>query len=483
MRSIKFVAFLVLLLSSNLVPAQQYVWMIGGGPLLENSQAQIELNTKWVQQLIAIHKPDAISKVYFTDGDDPKSDVKVRIEIAEDEQNLQPLARVFDEKDANSTHFYSHTVPQVFGPTDADFIRKDLAQDFARVKKGDEVTLIFQGHGGINPKDTAQNSFKLWNNTRLSVQQLEKLLQTLDPSIPVRFMFPQCFSGGFSRLIYPDADRNQTPSSALRCGFMAEYDFEESEGCTTSINEADYRDYSSYFFAALDGKNRDNRSLSADPDRDRDGRVSLQEAHFYSLTQAISADVPRSTSETFLQNWIPWYLRWLDGSAIPDNIYSQLAKEVAIKNQYILQSNGQIKGIKQHIAQLQQQRLELDAELQELIKNIAELKQLIAEPVIKQWPYIEFANTKNYFDLMNNQLDNIQTFIQQHKDYPRLVKSQNRIPVLEKKLLEVKRKITQIQKINRLNTLARIYQQFTQRANLEDKQVYERLVQCESMSF
>jgi len=474
---------LCLLILCSLAQAKEYVWLIGGGPELANSQAQIELNTKWVQELLQKHKTLAITKTYFTDGSNPESDVKLQIEIEETNQNLQPLARVFSEKNANATQYYSHTVDNVYGSTDSQLIQKDLANDFKQLNKNDSVMLIFQGHGGINPRDTAKNSLKLWNDSRLTVIQLEQLLQQLNPQVPVRFIFPQCFSGGFSRLIYSQADNRLEPSSRTRCGFMAEYDYEESEGCTTSINEADYRDYTTYFFAALDGKSRDDKHLTANPDRDNNGQVSLREAHFYSLTEAISTDIPRSTSETFLDNWTPWYLRWIGDNTIPDNIYSELAKDVAENNQFILKSNGQVNELKGLINDLELRRHSLSEKNNELIKTIEQLKEKISAQVTRKWPYIRFTNTKNYFELLKTQLSEIQNFIRKQDDYPRLFQAQEQEPLVKRELLEVKRKITQLQKINRLNQLSRVLAHFNQRASEKDKAVYEKLVKCESLPF
>ena len=46
------------------------------------------------------------------------------------------------------------------------------------------------------------------------------------------------------------------------------------------------------------------------PDLDGDGQVSLYEAHLYALRAGESADLPRSTSEAFLERWQPWYADW-----------------------------------------------------------------------------------------------------------------------------------------------------------------------------
>jgi hypothetical protein len=73
-----------------------------------------------------------------------------------------------------------------------------------------------------------------------------------------------------------------------------------SVGCTPEVNEADYRDYSSSFFAGLSGITRTgDRATSAD--YNRDGKVSYAEAHAFAKIDNQSTDLPVSTSEVWLQ--------------------------------------------------------------------------------------------------------------------------------------------------------------------------------------
>ncbi|MFK5986464.1 MAG: hypothetical protein QM479_13715 [Pseudomonadota bacterium] len=475
--------FISLFFISSISSAKEYVWLIGGGPLLDNSQAQIELNTKWVQQLISKYKPNAKTKVYFTDGNDPDSDVQVQINNKDSIKNLTAIARVFGAQQANSIRFYNHRVANVYASTEVNFLYADLSADFKKLKSDDSALIIFQGHGGLNKRDTSQNSLKLWKDTRLYVTQLEEILQQLDNKVPVRFILPQCFSGAFERLIYHQADKSQALDLSTRCGFFAEDAYEESEGCTSSINEQDYRDYSSYFFAALDGKTRTGEKLTRNPDRNSDHKISLTEAHFYSLTQAISTDLPRSTSESFLLNWVPWYFRWVKSHIRSNNIYSQLAQEVAQKNKLKLNANGQITNIHNLVKNLLEQKNQLVQSQTELEEFTSKHQQQIAKLVSKKWPYILVPNTKEYLNLLNTQSTKIQEFIIRQKNYAELVKAQDKIKVIVRQLLDLQRGITQLQKVNRLNSLANTLEYFNQHASMAEKQSYEKLVKCESMPF
>jgi hypothetical protein len=71
-------------------------------------------------------------------------------------------------------------------------------------------------------------------------------------------------------------------------------------GCTPEVNEADYRDYSSSFFAGLSGINRIGEPV-ASADYNQDGRIAYVEAHAYAKVDGETTDLPVSTLEVWLQ--------------------------------------------------------------------------------------------------------------------------------------------------------------------------------------
>ncbi|NJN20892.1 MAG: hypothetical protein HC812_06460 [Leptolyngbya sp. RL_3_1] len=93
-------------------------------------------------------------------------------------------------------------------------------------------------------------------------------------------MMAQCFSGAFANLIYEGGDPEGPVALQTRCGFFATVETRPSVGCTPLVNEADYEDYSSSFFAGLSGRDRvGNPAPSAD--YDQDGQVTYAEAHAF----------------------------------------------------------------------------------------------------------------------------------------------------------------------------------------------------------
>lgn len=470
----------LLLIPFGRVFATDYIWLIGGGPSAQSSQGQIELNVKWEREVIARQAPDAKLRVFYTDGNKPEKDVVVWQHPRESKDTLQPLARVFDAQTHNGESFHNHTVPNVTGTTRADALAAKLKSEFALLKRGDRALLVFYGHGTYEDNDVGLNALRLWDNTLLTARELESLLSIIDPGVPVRFVLPQCFSGGFSRVMHPQAADTHELVRHNRCGFMSVPQNRESEGCSPSINVGDFRDYSTYFFAALDGRTRLGAKLApGTADRDGDGSVTLREAHFYSMVTAASLDSPRSTSEVFLEEWQPWYLRWLFSKPEQDNVYQQLASQLAVANS--LPSSG--RKLTEALADAQRQstseRDALKLEREEIEKSVKQLQKIIRADLAKRWPEAMYPYTLNFYTFLQTQLEPAQEFITQHAVYSQLVSQQERILKLDTLILAAERKLAQYDKILRLRRLAGISDQLRRFASNKDRASYERLLSCE----
>jgi hypothetical protein len=74
-------------------------------------------------------------------------------------------------------------------------------------------------------------------------------------------------------------------------------------GCTPEVNEDDYHDFTSYFFAALSGEDRKGRPVRG-ADYNHDGVVGMDEAYAYTLIHDESIDTPVCTSDVFLRRFV-----------------------------------------------------------------------------------------------------------------------------------------------------------------------------------
>lgn len=467
------------LLGMNPASAADHVWIVGGGPVIGNSQAQIELNVNWVIQVLQSNPGARQLHVYYTDGNGPGKDVVLWQPPKESRETLQPLARVFNEVNANGESYHSHQIPHVIGGTEASVLKPSLEKEFSELKPGDRALFVYNGHGLQDSNDAAGNTLRLWNNTRLSVRELDQIMNRIDPGVPVRFVFTQCYSGGFERLVHPDAKDTLELGEANRCGFFAEATDREAEGCSASIKIGDYRDYSTFFFAALQGSTRTGQIIDANPDRDGDGKTSLYEAHLFALSQAHNADLPRSTSEVFLERWQPWYLRWTDTGAEPDNVYGKMAREVARKNGLPEAGSALIRDMKARRQTLAAAMASLEGEQAGLDQAIGALQKEITKDVIVRWPESGSPYTLNFVNFVKKDLGSAQDFILAHSRYADLAGKQDRRAVLDEEVLHLDRDITQLDKILRLRTLARLQSQFQRHASAKEHEWYQRLMSCE----
>lgn len=459
--------------------AADYAWLIGGGPDPDGSQAQIEFNVNWVRGVLRARSKDTQVYVYYTDGNGPSKDVKEAGPVSETREALTPLARVFGQIDANAGRFRDHRLGKVDGGTEAGALKERLASDFQRLRPGDRVLLMYNGHG-LGNEDAADNVLRLWRDTRLSVRDLDELLSKIDSNVPVRFVFTQCYSGGFARLIRPQALDVVNLGPATRCGFLAESETRESEGCSAGINIGDYRDYTTYFFAAIDGQTRLGQPVEGDADRDGDGQVSPYEAHLYALREAHNADLPRSTSEVYLERWQPWYLRWIETGAEPDNVYGDIARAVAVKQNLPQAGRMQTHQLSARRAKLRARMREVEEQREALRREIDAAQQEIRRELVLRWPELRTPYTRHYARFLKEDVSAAQDLIVDHPGYGKLVRLQDQIAALDAETLVIERDITQLDKVVRLRTLARLKAQFERHAGDERRKEYERLLACET---
>ncbi len=460
-------------------PAADHAWVIGGGPFLENSQAQIEFNINWVLDFLRDSDADRVIHTYFTDGGAPFKDVVEWSRPAEDPVSLQPLARVFDAVEENGNHYRNSRVPGVDGSTSRAELLDELEHGFSALRPGDRALIVYNGHGLRGERDAGDNTLRLWNDTEVTAREFEQLLDKVDPAVPVRFLFAQCYSGGFSRLIRPGGEDVLELAPGQRCGFMAESEDREAEGCSASVKIGDYRDYTTYFFSALSGTDRMGRPVTQDVDLDHDGRLTLFDAHLYALAYGYNGDLPRATSETFLERWQPWYLRWLDTRTVPDNLYGKLSRIVAGRLGLPDTEPDLVRELHARKRSLQQ---EMNRALEEHDANkqrIHELQYGMQRDVGERWPGALHPYTGNHQQFMDEHLGEAQAFILAHADYPELRARQDRQMELDRVMLKIERDMTQLDKVLRLRRLARLLDQFQRHAGEAEKAWFRQLEQCE----
>jgi hypothetical protein len=452
------------------VAAEERVWLIGGGPDVYGSQAQIELNTLWALRTIESLPGRRAIAVWYDDGDDPAPDVHEWRVPADSARNLQPLSRVMDSQWANGLVYRNHRLPGVLGSTRSDLLAGALSEQAGKLRPGDAVWLIFNGHG--RREEGLNNTMELWDRSWLHVDELARVLEAVPPEVPLRFLFTQCYSGAFARL----ADHGPN-----RCGFLAEAADREAEGCSAAIEKRDFEDYGSHFFAALSGRHRNGAPVAGNPDRNGDGAVSPLEAHYHTLLNAGSADIPRATSENLLEQWRPWY-RPLAAYVFDDadTVYRQLAREM-MADAGLADVSAIAPMLDALKATFEEKQRQLSAMLRE--GELRTVREALEDELLRRWPAVGYPYTTAFRRFLAEDLASAQAFLLARPEYRQLVRLQEKYHDDEQELLALERAVARLEKIAHLLKLGRRLAMLRAFGPSELERRYDKLLNCENRPF
>ena len=471
----RIVVFGICLLYAVAVNASMQIVQIGGGNKISNSQGQIEDNVIWLNRIL--RRTGNSVRNYFASGQGDEKDVALFVD-AEEYGAMAVIARVFDDPAAVRISYRHNRVEDLSGSMRKSEISASLAGILSDLSKGDEFFLIYNGHGGDDSKDVRDNYLKLWGEEKLTVSEVDKLFDLASESVTIRFVFPQCFSGGFYQLIY-DTPFSETIGTQKRCGFFAESPYDESEGCSLSTNRDEYRDYSTYFFAPLNGKTRNGHPLEVVPDTDADGVITFSEAHRYAIKAGHSKDLSRSTSEVFLERWAPWYLRWMKNKDNEKSQYWRIAEFVAKREGVKLDDNAL--GLNRR--DLNRKLDELGNELNACTEQAEKLSGVLRKSVLSTWPELMHPYTSRYVQVINEQSQDIADRLKSHELYSELVDAQENCVHLNAEILQVEREKAQIEKVLRYKRLAMLEFFFERYASEDEQANYRSLQTCENGVF
>ena len=466
------------LLGAGAASADEAV-LIGGGYTLQGSQGQIELNVRWVGNILA--ERGLPTTTFFTDGDAPGPDVHFAQPADAPGGPLEPLARVFGDLALERRRYREHAVPDVAGTTRRDALEPALGTLFERTSD-EPLLLVYNGHGRQSPAAPAGVTLHLWDDTEMTARELHALLgrHRGDAPDPFRFVFTQCYSGGFHRLAYADADDGLALADTPRCGFTAESAYRLAEGCSAGVDIGDYRDYTTFFFAALADRERDGTALDRDPDTDADGTVTLREAHLHALEKAWSTDLSRSTSEDWLEAWQPWQLRWLpQPPSPPDNEYAELFRRLAVDAGIPL--DGRVgRTLRERLADDEDRLAALSSERATLREDIDVARDALRRHATERRPELAGPYTGGYVALAaSGELERVAEELAEMPGYRALLERQTRDAGLESEILAAERDATRSRKLLRLRRLATLKGQLETHGSDAERASYASLLACE----
>ncbi|MEC4896158.1 MAG: C13 family peptidase [Oscillatoria sp. PMC 1051.18] len=249
--------------------------VVAGGGYPGNNEIALEKNVLYFQRTLKNlgYNPEA-ANIFFANGNDGQATIRYINEQREQQ-------------------FKVPEIPNLQGAATKENLANWL-EETAAESSNKPIFFYFTGHG-------FPGSLLMWERQQLTVTELSRQLDKLPQDTPVVTMMAQCFSGSFADFIYQGGSPTQPIALQTRCGFFATVKTRPSVGCTPEVNEADYRDYSSSFFAGLSGVDRTGAKV-ASADYNQDGKISYTEAHAFAKVDEKTMDLPISTSESWLQD-------------------------------------------------------------------------------------------------------------------------------------------------------------------------------------
>jgi hypothetical protein len=264
--------------TSSISAAPLNCLIVGGGPDKEDNQVGIESNVHYVRTLLP---SGSTIHVLYTNG--------------------QPWSRIVQYEDEDGkTRYRPTTLTDVDGPS----TRHEFSKYLNYLGHGDKPLLLyFTGHGSPDRDyQFVNNAYDLWGTDTLTVSDLNKELKNVDPGQPLTLVMVQCFSGGFAPVFFQGSTAQHPHVRPDSCGFFAAVPQRESAGCTSEVDEANYHDFTTYFFGALSGHDRVGRAVTG-VDYDGDGVVEMDEAYAYALINDESIDTPMATSDAYVRQF------------------------------------------------------------------------------------------------------------------------------------------------------------------------------------
>ncbi|RYG70834.1 hypothetical protein EON80_06685 [bacterium] len=396
--------FVALQGAAHAAPEPLQVLIVGGGPNPNSNQAAIESNVRYVSKLLptqntsttlfADGNKESATVIYQPEGPKKSNDevlldallqtpgqgrgrgggrppgairpappagfggqTAVPATMAGAPTQPQPAAAAVPRSVGN---FKVPGITQLDGPSKSDAIESAFTGLSGKPVSKIPTFLYFTGHGSKTADNLENNYYNLWDGGKFTVQDLSRQVARLPEKEPVVLVMVQCFSGSFGNILFEGGDPKAAPIDRDIVGFFASTKDRVAAGCTPAVNEDYYYDFTSYFFSALTGRDRLDRKAAPDADFNRDGKVGLDEAFYWSVINDNSIDVPVATSDVFLERFSP-----TEGESWTETPYKSLLKWASPAQRASLEGLSKALGLTSEVRIQEAQKIDLAARRKE----------------------------------------------------------------------------------------------------------------------
>jgi hypothetical protein len=287
--------------------------IVSGGPTPSYNQYAIESNARYLEKLTA---RAASQRILFADGSKISRTISA-LEARPDARERAVFAWIFEtDDDSQRESQRAATLGRIDGPSTRQSVVQQVQKLAGDSKPGSRALLYFTGHGSAGQKpraalfgprtqdDYENTTYALWNGDDFSTRDLGAALANWPAQVPLVLVMVQCHAGGFANLVFQGGDPKNPVWNRDFCGFFASTGERQASGCTSQVDETDYQDFTTHFFAALSGISRGGQAVRG-ADYDANGAVSLLEAFAWTNLQDNSIDVPVCTSDAYLRSVFP----------------------------------------------------------------------------------------------------------------------------------------------------------------------------------
>jgi hypothetical protein len=226
-------------------------------------------------------------------------------------------------------------------------------------------------------------------------------------------------------------------------------------GCTSDIDEENYQEYSSFFWAGLSGHNRGGQSV-APPDFDGDGHVSLAESHAYALLNSNTIDISIKTSDTLLRAISKTKADNVPDLLTADAPYGQLiAKarpaELAVLDglsaQFELSGNDRIPAARKTLDDIKKQQQEVDKQKGSRNRELKQISTQILGALKLRWPELANRWHPRVQELLLSSGDQLVAAAAEHPRYSDFQRLQTEVANLGEQHLDLERRWAKCQRL------------------------------------
>ena len=493
MKRVILTTLFALIVTGSPAMAEDHFLTIGGGYSPSGNQVSLEKNVFFFRNVLRdIYGNEPAHQILFSDGKSPQRDLQFHDpEMALPRVN-ELLAEVLRQTKGLTYAYRDHHIKDVYGAANVE----NLNDWFDKIGNGlgpeDRLFVYVTAHGGksSDKKQPTNTKLYLWNQQNIDVHDLARMLDKVDPQVPVVLVMVQCYSGGFADLVFEHGQRDQGATRANRCGFFATVHDRVAAGCTADIREEDYHEYSTYFWAAIAGKTRTGSPVER-PDFDGDGRTSFAEAHAYALIHSTTIDISIKTSDAFLREFSKTSQRNGDSllsehSAIDDLLRVASPCDLAVIKE--LSAELELTGIDRATDaerlghRLMNEKRELSREKKEASRDYSRQAASIKQGLLQNWPELSNPWNPAVQRFLTTDAKSIIDFIEQHPNYTQFSSLHQRMQELGQREMDRDRRWVKCQRLIRTLENVALAANLEQVADANAQARFHQLVEAEQQS-